>query len=284
MRASLEGFGRGLFTVPYALSERGVPVLNSFYFGFGVGGEPVDNRLQYLMVLPGGPSVDLTPEADLAASQILPGKADLAFMDHDPGSSSKDRYFFRAAHVMLNGRQARRFQFRDVGDSGSVRRRLPAQLLGHQNPVTGAAGGVLALAGFKIFFTGNRDHDIDQIAVMLEDDGTYTIAFNDSSDDDVFAYLLDVVSISGVEMNITRGEASGTDRQGVRIDIPHPRGTDLVLRGFNFDFSTGDRHLREIGIIHNNDRMDIFYGDRTPDDLFNWHVRWAHVGPRLLSQ
>ena len=229
-----------------------------------------------------GVSTDLTPTADLAPSTVPAGRAELLFRDHDP-TDDKDEYFYRAAHVMLAERFARRFQFRDVGDTGKVRRPLPAGIFSGRPHVPTAPGAIVALAGFKIFFTGNRDHNIDQITVMLEDDGAITIALNDRNDDDVFGYLIDVVRISGLGMNVIPGEASGSARGGERIASPRPRGTDFVLRGFHFDYASGDHHLRDIGVIRQNDRMEVFFGDKSGTDLFNWRVRWAHVGPQVIA-
>lgn len=287
MTASLEGFGTGIINRAYPSARNGVPALKGFYFGFGVGrgaGKPiVDNELQYFMLLPGGASKDVTPTADLAPTTIPAGRAELAFSDAHPNSSS-DEYFYRASHVMLDGHSARRFQFRDVGDAGSVRRRLPPGIL-NTGPIA-ATSSILALAGFKMFFTRNREHEIDEITVMLEDDGDITIAFNDKNDDDVFAYLIDVVRISGIGMNITLGEASGSAKGGQRVALQRPPGTDFVLRGFHFDFASGDHEMRDIGVIPQNDRLEVFFGDRKADeadDRFSWKVRYAHVGPQVVA-
>jgi hypothetical protein len=278
--ATIEGFGKGFVEREYPLSDRGVPTLNSFYFGYGVGGPPVDNHLQHIMLLPGGTSTDVTPNADLAPSTIPSGRVELLFRDDDP-SDDKDEYFYRSSHVMLDNRFARRFQFRDVGDSGTVRRPLPPEVFGRRPSPD--IRRIFALAGFKMFFTGNRDHHIDQLGVMLEDDGAITISFNDRNDDDVFAYLIDLVRISGVGMNILPGESSGSARGGERVNIPRPVGMDFVIRGFHFDYASSDHHLRDVGVIRHNDRMDVFFGDKSGTDLFNWRVKWAHVGPMVVG-
>jgi len=279
--ASLEGFAKGLVNREYPFTDRGIPALSSFYFGYGVGGPPVDNHLQYIMALPGGVSTDLTPNADLAPSTIPPGRAELLFRDDDP-TSDKDEYFYRLSHAVFDSGNARRFQLRDVGGTGTINQPLPAGIFGRR-PVITATPSILALAGFKIFFTGNRDHHIDQLGVMLEDDNSITIAMNDRNDDDVFAYLVDIVRISGGGMNIIPGEASGNGRGGARIEVPRIPQTSFVLRGFHFDFASSDHHLREVGVLRQGDRREVFFGDKNGDDAFTWKVRWAQVGAQVLS-
>jgi hypothetical protein len=118
--AAASGFAKGFIQTPYPGAAGKVPVLSSFYFGYGVGGRPFDNHLAVLSVLPGGPSADLTPGADLSPSQVAPGTVDLDFQDSDP-----DRYFYRSEHVLLDASVATRFQLRDVGGVGSERSALP---------------------------------------------------------------------------------------------------------------------------------------------------------------
>jgi hypothetical protein len=283
--STLEGFATGFADRSYPNIAGGVPVLTSFYFGFGVGGRPVDNHLNSMMVLPGGRSVDVTPNADLQPSNIGDGRAQLLFRDEDP-SDDKDEYFFHIGHLVLNDQFARRFQLRDVGGTGEIRRRLPQAVLGPSGgPGVGAAvpGSILALAGFKLFFTGGRDHQVDEIAVLLEDDGDLVVAFNDRNDDDVFGYLVDLVRIPRLGMTVIPGESSGSAEGGERVTLARPGHTDLVLRGFRFDFRSGDHDLRDIGVVRRGDRLEIFFGDEEGNDRFDWIVRWAHIGPQVFA-
>lgn len=278
--AAASGFAKGFIQTPYPGAAGKVPVLSSFYFGYGVGGRPFDNHLAVLSVLPGGPSADLTPGADLSPSQVAPGTVDLDFQDSDP-----DRYFYRSEHVLLDASVATRFQLRDVGGVGSERTTLPQTLIRPQRP--GETPDTLALAGFQFFFTGNRDHHIDQIAVMLEDDNELFVAFHDRNSDDVFAYLVDLVRISGSPLSsssVGLGTSGGVDKRGgENITIPLAANSEPFLRGFNFDFrGSDDNHLREIGVITSGNRMSVFFDDVNPqsdlNDEFTWEVRWGHIG------
>ena len=279
--ATMQGFGKDFVDRAYPLADRGIPVLNSFYFSFGDGGRKEENDINQIMLLPGGASTDLTPTADFNPSSVPAGRAELRFADDDP-TDDEDKYFYRAAHVMLNGRFARRFQFRDVGDVNRIRRPLPRAIVG---PAHTPTRNITALAGFSLRFTGNRDHHIDQITVMLEDDDTITLALNDKSHNDVFAYLIDVVRISGAGMNITPGEASGSalGGGGARVNLPRSAGMDFVLRGFHFDFKSKDHPLHEVGVMFNGDNLSMFFGDEGADDAFNWRARWAYIGPQVVS-
>jgi hypothetical protein len=277
--ATAEGFARGFVDRDYPMSGTGIPALSSFYFGYGVGGAPTDNHLQYLMALPGGFSRDLTPNADLNPNMTPQGRLSLAFRDEDHGSA-RDRYFYRVSHSMLSQDFSRRFQVRDVGDSGAVNRPFP---LGAFGPRPHLDNSVIGIAGFKIFFTGNRDHHIDQIKVMVEDNGTYTVGFNDKNDDDIFAYNIDFVAISGLLSNVRTGEISGSARGFDRREVRLNSNANFVLRGFDFNFRESDHHLREIGVLRTGSRIDVVFGDKNGDDLFDYSVRWAEVSPRVFE-
>jgi hypothetical protein len=276
---SAEDFAMGFEERSYGSAGGAVPVLNSFYFGYGVGGPAVDNHLNSIMVLPGGTSEDLTPGADLNPADVPDGRLQVMFRDEDP-SSDNDEYFYRTSHSLVL-RGVRRFQLRDVGCVGKCVRHVSLP----SSPIIGQPLGpsVLALCGFKLFFTGNRDHHIDELEVMLDENNDLTVAFNDRNDDDVFGYLVDFARISGPGLNITPGQSSGSAQGGARVTVPRLTHTDLVLRGFRFDFRSGDHHLRDIGVNRIGNRLEVFFGDVNGDDRFDWVVRWAHVGPQVLA-
>jgi hypothetical protein len=275
--ATIEGFARGFVDAPYPGSELGVAGLNGFYFGYGVGGPPVDNHLQYVMIAPGGPSIDLTPGADLGPLGAGPGRISLGYRDEDH-DSSKDRYFYRTSHTMLSSNIARRYQVRDLGVVGSDTRPLPPELRA-ANPRLRKP--VVAIAGFRMFFIGNRDHHIDRLAVTVNEDETYTVAFHDKKPDDVFAYAIDFVRIGGFLLDYRLREVSGSAKGYDIVDIGPDSGRDFVLRGFDFDFRYGDHHMREIGVLRVGSNLQVIYGDKNGDDRFDYTVKWAEVGTRL---
>jgi hypothetical protein len=268
----LEGFAKGSTEESYPGVDAGVPLLSSFYFRFEKPNDPgdVDNHINALAVYPAGAAQDLTPNAGLPPKTVTDGKVLLMYRDDDV-SAAKDNYFYNVAHfvqpapsLLLN---ARRFQVRDVGCRGECRRVLPRP--------PGDADGIFALVGFQIFYTGNRDHEIDQIAVF-EEGGVLTVRLNDKNDDDVFGFFVDYALVrSPLAGALSVGELHGEAAGGARIELPHKQ---KFIRGFSFDYKKSDHHLREIGVLMRNAHLEVFFGDKNRDDRFNWSVRWAALG------
>jgi hypothetical protein len=272
-----EGFAKGFATVDYPGVDDGVPLLSSFYFRFQKKGSPklIDHHINSIRVLPAGNSVDLSPHADLGPSQVEPGKVDITFADRKP-TSSDDAYFFKLAHLNLPVGKARRFQFRDVGCVGECTQVLPHPP-GHTLP---GVEPVFVLCGFKVFFTGNRDHHLDALSVYVED-GKLTVEFNDDDDDATFGYLVDYALVSPIGLNIQQGESRGVSKGGNSVTLPPgPK----AIRGFRFDLKKGDHEIREIGVILNDDRLEIYNSDNEANDQYNWFVQWATITPMVVEQ
>ena len=271
-----EGFAKGFTSINYPGVDSGIPLLSSFYFRFEKNGSssPVDNHINSIRVLPAGNSIDLSPNADLGPSVVAPGHVELTYADKDPNDSAKDRYFFKVAHSNLPSTHIRRFQFRDVGCTGKCEQVLPKP----PGPILPGFEPIFVLCGFKVFFTGNRDHHLDGLSVF-ETNGKLTVEFNDRNDDDVFGYLVDYALVNPVGLNIHLGEESGTTKGGARVFLPG----DKVIRGFRFDLRTSDHHLREVGVITGNDRIEVYDSDAAADDTFDWFVRWATISPLVIG-
>ncbi len=279
-----EGHGKGFITTNYAGAGNGVPLLSSFYFKFDaekvtlptfpptvINPNPTDNHLNEIRVLPGGVSEDLASNPDVNPAQVANGKIELNYADDTP-TGPRDRYFYKMAHhSLLNGR-VRRFQFRDVGGTGKIEQMLPPPpSSGPGNPFE----SIFALVGFRMFYTGDRDHEIDAIGVY-EDNRKLTVEFNDKNDDDVFGYVVDYAWVQRrPPLNIQLGEESGTNKIGARVELP---AGQKVIRGFRFDFRSGDHDLMDIGVVTGNRRLEVFFSDRESDKSFNWMVRWANIG------
>jgi hypothetical protein len=59
-----------------------------------------------------------------------------------------------------------------------------------------------------------------------------------------------------------------------------PSGT-AVIRGFDLDFRHKDRHVRDVGVMLNGSGgLEVYFGDKTPDDAFDWKVRYAVLSNR----
>lgn len=273
--ANSEGFGKGRTDPVYQVDGEEIPLLSKFYFGFdkgGAGGRQVDNHLNSLMVIPGGESEDASPNADLPVTNVPEGRIALICQDDD-ADDPKDRYFYKVAHEVESG-AIDRFSIRDVGCVGKCERTLP-----FPQGMPSIDRGIFALVGFKLFYTGGRDHHVDEIAVF-EEDGELTVKFNDRNDDDTFGYEVQYTWISPVGQNVHLGEASGLATGAERRLLPE--GVK-VIRGFEFDFSSDDNHLREIGVLTSQDNLEVYYGDKGGDDQFRWNVRWATVEPMVVG-
>jgi hypothetical protein len=83
---------------------------------------------------------------------------------------------------------------------------------------------------------------------------------------------------------VTFGQSSGSSRGSDQVPINVPAHSQLVLRGFDFEFAgtNKDNHIRDVGIVLNANYLEVFFGDaepNTPADQFNWIVEWAIIGP-----
>lgn len=61
-----------------------------------------------------------------------------------------------------------------------------------------------------------------------------------------------------------------------------PQGSKII-RGFEFDFTTDDNHLRDVGVVTYPDKLEVFYGDKGADNQFRWNVGWATVEPLVVA-
>lgn len=281
-QAKVEGFTKGrLKERDYPTVGNGAPLLNTFYFRYDANGQPgaIDNHLNSLLVLPGGESRDLTPHAENSPADVPDRKIQFMLRDADP-SSARDEYFFKLGHSILDDSLvSQRVQLRDVG-AVEVRRDLPASLF------QGPGGKVLGLAGFKLFYTGERDHHVDEIEVtFINNDRTLRISLNDRDNNDVFGYLVDIIVFSrSPAVTISTGSSSGSATEGDRVHLPPaPSHAEWRIRGFRFDYPSGDRHLREVGVVKRDNDLEVFYGDDSGDLEFNWRVNWMYVGPPVAT-
>jgi hypothetical protein len=279
-QADREGFAKGAVERSYPAFGEGAPLLNTFYFRFDRDGQSqIDNHLNSMWVLPGGESTDLSPNADLEPSKVSDGKIELTLMDRDPTSAS-DRYFYKIGHAVLSGVVSRRFQIRDLGGVGEIRRDLPESIF--------QGGGRAALAGFKLFYTGGRDHHVDKIEVQfINNDRTLVVSLSDRDNNDVFGYLVDFLVLRpALGGSSQTGASSGSASGGQRIELPSgPSHAEWGIRGFRFDYPErgDDRHLREVGVVKQGRDLTVFYGDEEGDLEFNWSVKWIYVGPPVAA-
>ena len=230
-----------------------VPALRSFYLAYDVGDPtPGDHEINLLQVLVGGPSEDLSPNADLNAASIPDGRLDVTLQDARP---KDEEFFYRVSHSLLSFPGVRRFQFRDVGCVGECVQTLPIPFFG--NGPGNIFPPIIALAGFKLFFTGAREHDLDRIGVWFRGNDLH-VELRDKDPDDTFGYLVDFVVIPTALLNVSSGILEGDASGGEKIIIPSPPDTDFLLTGWAFDFHDGDHEIRDLGVVRGGDDVTVF--------------------------
>lgn len=241
---NLQGHARGFITPAIGLTQNGAPLLQSFYFRY----TKADHHIAAIEVVPNVPAIN---------------EASLAFSD----KNRDDPYFYNVTFAPYFGEIFRRTEGREHCLNGHCTFPLQAP--------PNRADYVFVLRGFYIYYVGD-DHHIDQIKVE-ENDGLATVAFNDKNDDDRFRVDLHYAYIPKSRF-ASIGEQSGTAKGGERRTIP--AGT-AVIRGFNLDFRHKDRHIRDVGVMLNGSgALEVYYGDKTPDDSFDWKVRYAVLSNR----
>lgn len=263
----------------YGLFGDRTPALRGFRFTHA----NTDHQLVDIAVRVGGDPVDLTPNADPKLLPVLDGDLDVEFQDASP---SGDEFAYSVSHSLLNIRGARRYQIRDVGCVDQCKRVLPAQVfggrLGHP-PLEVLSGYILALTGFRLFFTGNRNHEVERIGVWFEGHELH-VALSDHSRNDTFAYFVDFVVIPSGGLTTQTGSERGAGALGSEnFALATPPRSHFLIRGWELHFTQGDRELRDIGVVGTRAGFTVILADNSASDPFDWRVDWAHVGPTVLA-
>jgi len=258
----------------YAVFGTRVPALRSFRLSYQ---NPNDHEIALIQVLVGGDSEDLSPTADLQPARFPDGRLHVSIQD---ANASGEEFGYLVSHSILTIPGARRFQIRDVGCIGECVRPLPLPSLPGFPPP--ASPPLLALVGFKLFFTGARDHELDRIGVWFRGNDLH-VAMRDASAglNEPFGYLVDFVAIPtplagmNVSTGIERGTASGLET----IPFPTPSHAHFLLRGWAFNFKKDDQEILDLGVIRSDNSFTVFYAATGVGDSFDWRVEWAHIGP-----
>lgn len=230
----------------------GVALLNTFYFLMTRGqtvSSTIDHHLQQIMFL-----LDFGPDT-----------LHLGF--HDEPDNDTFRYVI--AHHAVEGEDIRIGEYGlDIGvGTYSVQ-------LGDRP----AGDWVFVLRGFQLSFRG-VDHHINEIGIR-ETNGTLRVAYSDRNADDTYVFTVQYAWVPAALLD-RLGSSSGTSAEWDRETIPNGR---VVLRGFHFDFrpiytAGGDHHIKEVGVLGGEGRIDVVYSDKNGDDGFDWLVNWG-----LLSE
>lgn len=247
-----EGFSNGgpvVRTFPAA----GVPLLSSFYFQYTNNdhdlAQPLDHHVLQIMTVPGFPE---------------PGRIELGM--HENGGDAD--YYFKVQHLLTQHSGVHAFaRGLDIGRGRNV-----------EIPIDRPDGDhVFVLVGFQLAYrTG--DHHVDEIGIT-ESAGKVKVRLNDKNDDDSFLFRLHYAYVPAhlfSHRGTARGENDSDAGHGARRAIP---AGPAVIRGFNMNFRSKDHHLRNVGVLTGNRRVEVFFGDKNGDDTYDWMVQWAVLAP-----
>ncbi len=132
---------------------------------------------------------------------------------------------------------------------------------------------VFVLRGFRLSVNGGDRH-VERLAVF-EADGVLVVALEQGGSPNDFLFEVDFAYLPPAAVKDV-GELWDNDIRA-RKDIPAGAS---VIRGFDFRFTNGDHHVREIGVMTpDNGRVEVFFSDKNGDDPFVWSVRWAILAP-----
>jgi len=226
----------------------GVPLLGSFYFQYTSGrnlSTQLDHHVQTVLVLPGFPDQ---------------GKIELGMTENGNDAD----YYFKVRHFLADNSRIRRFsRGLDIGQGRNI-----------EIPIERPTGNfIFVLSGFQLSYRGD-DHHIDEIGIT-ESDGKVRVRLNDKNDDDSFVFRLFYAYVPRdliAQLGTARGD--GDSDAGGGASMPIPAGT-AVIRGFNMDFRSTDHHIRNIGVVTDNRKVEVFFGDKNGDDTYDWVVQWA---------
>jgi hypothetical protein len=178
-----------------------------------------------------------------------------------------DDYYFNVAHHILTDPRIERFDTGlDIGVGSATR--------GISTP-SPLSDFVFVLLGFQLAFRA-VDHHINEVGI-LENDGEVTVHFADQNFDDTFLFRLRYAYVP-IDLLSRLGELRGTrERSFARRFI---ESGNSVIRGFHFDFkpyftSGEDHHIKQIGVLTPDGRVEVAYADQNDDDGFDWVVRYG---------
>lgn len=256
---------------PYPIFGTRSPALHSFRLTYPA---PNDREINLVQVLVGGNSEDLSPSADLNPSRIPDGRLEVLLQDAAP---SGEEFGYYVAHSTLRIPGARRFQIRDVGCVNKCIRRLPFEAgFGEVQQ------SIIALVGFKLFFTGARDHELDRVGVWFRGTDLH-VAFRDANGGDTFGYLVDFLVIPTIGLNVATGIERGTATALQTVPFQTPNRSHFVLTGWAFNFKRDDQEILDMGVVRGESSLTAIFRDKTGGDSFDWRVEWAHIGPQVFA-
>jgi hypothetical protein len=228
-----------------SFSHTGVPLLASFDFQFqdGLLGS-IDRHIQQILI---NPNPDFEPD-----------KMQLGYHDSDKDTD----YEYMIVHQIVDAPGILRLR-RSLDICSEIECSVPIE-----RPT---GDFVFVLVGFQLSYQGT-DHHIKRVR-LLEWDGNLKIRFRDNNDDPppISEYSVQYAYVPS-SLFIELGSSSGRNNRADGTDIP---AGPSVIRGFSLEFPHDDHHLRRIGVLTGDGRLEVRYADLNGDDPFDWYVDWG---------
>ncbi len=268
---------------PYGTFGARTPALRTFRLTFGS-----HRKLALIGVLPGGESQDLNPatppDTDDDPGPVAPGPVEVPdgrlYVYLQDAHPEGDEFSYEVSHSAVRIPGARRYQLRDVGCVGVCTRVLPFSVLGG---ISAVSRPLLALVGFKLYFIGGREHNIDRIGVWFVEN-KLKVAFNDKNDDDTFGYVVDFVVIPSLGLNLNEGELKGKGATGLQtVPLATPSRGSFMLTGFDLNYQKGDHEVRDVGVYRRRNDLTVIHADDAGASPFDWRVSFAQPAPQVFA-
>jgi len=144
--------------------------------------------------------------------------------------------------------------------------------------------GVFVLTGFKVNYS-KSDHHIGKFSIEFIEQGGNTFAkvcYHDKNLDDDFTYRVDYAAVPAASVIETGSTPSKTGNGVETISLGFDGVGVPLIRGFSFDFGTpgNDHHLKRVSVdISLYGDFTVAYHDHNLDDLYEWFVDYAIIGP-----
>lgn len=262
--------------LPYAAFGNRTPALHGFRYTHT---NAPDREVALMDCYVGGESEDLSSSAGFPGINVPDGRLVVGFQDRSP---SGNEFHYNVAHSLIDLPGAQRFQIRKTGCVDHDQFSLPRRVFS-SSPFFQINKRVLGITGFRIFLSGGRDIELRSIGVWFEDNNL-NVEFSDRNGDVTYNCAVDFVSIPTVGLNSSTTLHSGSNSASDSIDVTTMERAEVFLSGWRFEFQGAiDRDIKDIGVLQNNDRLNVFFGDAGGGERFDWKVWRSQIAPQLFA-
>lgn len=225
-------------------SYLGTPLLKQFFLKY----TSKDHHIRRIQIRPVGQQLDVS------------------FRD----KNGDDEFFYNVGHLGVSGSGVRNREKSGFSRGGTE----VIPLTDKPDP-----DSVFVLRGFDIQYT-SKDHHLDMLWVY-ENNGRLIVGFNDKNNDDDFEYKVYFTWVPKRYVVTSGAIADKNVRAADSATIPH--GVS-VISGFRFDFCSDDHHLRDVGVVAKDGKIEVYYEDKNGDDRFDWTVKYAVLRTQGLAR